>query len=189
MDALLIVVYGGWQMGPGGPVDPMGQPPPAPSPPQSIAGVPLATLPPGLRPRPIPFTFDEVAARLQTLPKIFWEPDGAFFWRCPNRTGTHLVEGELYDGGPTLHHVRLCLRFEPSAPATPKPEPKPAEAARSDISEPAVWPAPLGTILPALGGEAGCQLVELPAAGCYATLSAFLAWFEKIWPPQRPSTP
>ena len=53
-----------------------------------------------------PITFDEAAARLSRLPRLFLEPDGSFVW--VSRDDLHWqIDGLLSDMGPRLAYVEL----------------------------------------------------------------------------------
>ena len=61
---------------------------------------------------PLPVTWEEVAARLQALPRMIFEPDGSFVWSGETDNGaTWHVSGHLFDfhfeGALRLHRVEL----------------------------------------------------------------------------------
>ena len=160
-----------------------------------VLGQPIDVLPSGTCPPGLAIGFEEAAEQLRQLPGMFFEPDGAFFWRCPRSTetaehGTWLVEGELYDGGPALHHVVVRLRCEP-----PRPWQSSATPGRTtELSDPAGLsappefptmargdhdvPVPFDRLLPCFGIHDRRATIELPAIGCYAQLQAFTTWFQ-----------
>jgi hypothetical protein len=53
-------------------------------------------------------TFDEAYQRLETLPRMFLEPDGSFVWVSPHRNAARWqIDGNIQDAGPRLHSVIL----------------------------------------------------------------------------------
>jgi len=142
-----------------------------------VEGTALAVLPGGVAPPGLSISFDESADRLQRLDGMFFEPDGAFFWRCPGDGRVWLVEGELYDGGPALHHVLLRLRWELPPPWTADGRQGIAPVRADGTSS----RSPFRLLFPCFGIERGEGTVELPAIGGYARLDAFLAWFQAVY--------
>lgn len=69
------------------------------------------------RAEPLPISFDEAYGRLEKIPQLFIEPDGAFLWSGwdrkvdPPRERWRL-DGCLYDSGPRLQYVELKGRCE-----------------------------------------------------------------------------
>jgi hypothetical protein len=54
-----------------------------------------------------PITFDEAAAALAQLPRMFIEPDGSFVWVSPEGESAWQVDGVLYDRGERLAYAEL----------------------------------------------------------------------------------
>src|SRR5215210_2293586 len=52
-------------------------------------------------------TFEEAAARLAKLPRMFIEPDGAFVWVSPQGETPWQVDGNIYDRAGALAFVDL----------------------------------------------------------------------------------
>jgi hypothetical protein len=54
-------------------------------------------------------TFDTVAERLQSLPRLYWEPDGSFIWTGVANRGRPpwQLNGPLTDGGDCLAYLEL----------------------------------------------------------------------------------
>jgi hypothetical protein len=81
----------------------------AEGPPQEIDGrqvTPLAVSPAALV-APLGVTFDEAAAALGKLPRIFLEPDGSLLWTSASGPAGWQIDGVLYDRGDRLHYVEL----------------------------------------------------------------------------------
>lgn len=58
-------------------------------------------------------TFDEAYERLETLPRMFLEPDGSFVWVSPHgQPDRWQIDGNLQDAGPQLHSVILLGQCE-----------------------------------------------------------------------------
>ena len=55
---------------------------------------------------PLGVTFEQVAERLSTLPRMFFEPDGSFVWVSSAQPRWQL-DGQLQDRGPALDYVEL----------------------------------------------------------------------------------
>jgi hypothetical protein len=59
-------------------------------------------------PAPLPITFELAACRLESLDRMFLEPDGSFVWvGTAADGGAWQVDGNLIDRGDTLAHVEL----------------------------------------------------------------------------------
>jgi hypothetical protein len=62
---------------------------------------------------PLPVSFEAVLAGLESLPRLFIEPDGSFVWRGTTEAGqAWQVDGNLVDQGQVLDYVELhgtCL--------------------------------------------------------------------------------
>lgn len=56
---------------------------------------------------PLGATFDEAAAALGQLPRLYLELDGSFLWTAPGGPNVWQTEGVLYDRGDRLHYVEL----------------------------------------------------------------------------------
>jgi hypothetical protein len=57
---------------------------------------------------PLPVTFDVATAALQSLPRLFIEPDGSFVWTGEATDGRRWqVDGNLIDRGDSLARVEL----------------------------------------------------------------------------------
>ena len=57
---------------------------------------------------PLTVTFDAALAALESLPRMFIEPDGSFVWRGTTADGsTWQLDGNLIDRGTALAHVEL----------------------------------------------------------------------------------
>lgn len=52
-------------------------------------------------------SFEEVDQRMQQLPRMFLEPDGAFVWVIESGQNRHQLDGLLVDDGECLLHVEL----------------------------------------------------------------------------------
>jgi hypothetical protein len=59
-------------------------------------------------------TFDQAAAMLATLPRMFIEPDGALVWTGDDEGQPWQVDGLLVDQGPRLAYVELSGRCPPN---------------------------------------------------------------------------
>ena len=57
--------------------------------------------------RPLPLSFEQAVARLQSIPQCFVELDGSFFCRGEQHQQTWHWEGALHDQGDSLHCVEL----------------------------------------------------------------------------------
>jgi hypothetical protein len=58
---------------------------------------------------PLLVTFDSVATALETVPRLYFEPDGSFVW-VGFYSGDHTpweLNGQLHDRGQTLNYVEL----------------------------------------------------------------------------------
>ena len=56
----------------------------------------------------LPVTFDEAMAGLQSVPRLFIEPDGSFVWAGATQNGeAWQVDGNLIDRGDALAYVEL----------------------------------------------------------------------------------
>lgn len=64
----------------------------------------LIQMPPG---DPAGVTFDEAAARLAALPRLYFEPDGSFVWVDSDGARRWQLDGQLNDRGKQLDHVEL----------------------------------------------------------------------------------
>lgn len=87
-----------------------------PGPEHQLRGVRLPTVvvPPGRLP-PLTRSFEEVAERLQELPGIDFEPDGAFVGAGQTSAGAWQLQGMLYDRG---DQVQWC-EFRGTVPQQP----------------------------------------------------------------------
>ncbi|MCG8448991.1 MAG: hypothetical protein MI725_05365 [Pirellulales bacterium] len=57
--------------------------------------------------QPFACTWEEVAARLQELPRMIFEPDGSWIWSGASGADRWQVDGHLYDFDDRLHRVEL----------------------------------------------------------------------------------
>jgi hypothetical protein len=85
------------------------------SPAKSLAGLELATL--EVVPSELPAlgaSFEDAAAALGSLPRMYCEPDGSFVWVSSAGDAAWQVDGNLYDRGGRL----LFVDLKGSCPAT-----------------------------------------------------------------------
>lgn len=73
---------------------------------RGISAAPLRLKPESLQ-RPLPISFEEVSERLERLPRMFLEPDGAFVWVSSSNDEKWQVDGVLYDRDGHLMFVDL----------------------------------------------------------------------------------
>jgi hypothetical protein len=52
-------------------------------------------------------TFEQAAARLAALPRMYFEPDGSFLWVSAPGEPAWQLEGQLQDRGDQLDHVEI----------------------------------------------------------------------------------
>ncbi len=57
--------------------------------------------------RPLRCTFEEVAAALERLPRMYFEPDGSFVWVSDDPALAWQLDGQLQDRGECLDHVEI----------------------------------------------------------------------------------
>lgn len=68
------------------------------------------------QPGPLPVSFETALAALESLPRMFIEPDGSFVWAQVEADGTAWqLDGNLIDQGPSLAHVELSGVCTPNA--------------------------------------------------------------------------
>lgn len=60
-----------------------------------------------LKPTPMPVSFEQVAERLQQLPRLFFEPDGSFVWVGVDQQRRWQVDGQLTDRDGHVIYVEL----------------------------------------------------------------------------------
>jgi hypothetical protein len=58
-------------------------------------------------PIPMPISFEQAAERLEQLPRMFLEPDGAFVWVGEQEQGRWQVDGQLTDRDGHLLYVEV----------------------------------------------------------------------------------
>lgn len=63
----------------------------------------------GLAGQPLGSRFDAVAQRLQSLPRLLWEPDGSFVWSGPDWQ----IDGMLYDRDEIVQWAELTGAANP----------------------------------------------------------------------------
>lgn len=75
----------------------------------TLDGREYATLPvsPQTLNAPLPVTFEQAMAALETLPRMFCEPDGSWVWVGESGGERWQVDGCLYDRGSSLQYVEL----------------------------------------------------------------------------------
>jgi hypothetical protein len=56
---------------------------------------------------PLAVTFEQVAAALEVLPRMYFEPDGSFVWVAPEGEPHWQLDGQLQDRGAQLDYVEL----------------------------------------------------------------------------------
>lgn len=64
---------------------------------------------------PLDVTFEEAAAVLETLPRMYFEPDGSFVWVAPAGEIAWQLDGQLQDRGDRLDHVEIKGTCAPAA--------------------------------------------------------------------------
>ncbi|MGD9646764.1 MAG: hypothetical protein AB7U73_13705 [Pirellulales bacterium] len=76
----------------------------------SLAGRDVETLalPAAARGAAFAVSFEEAAAALAPLPRMFVEPDGSFVWTGEDQAGRWQVDGNLYDRAGRLLYVELA---------------------------------------------------------------------------------
>lgn len=60
-----------------------------------------------LQPQPMPVSFEQVADRLQQLPRLFFEPDGSFVWVGSDCDDRWQVDGQVTDRNGRVIYVEL----------------------------------------------------------------------------------
>lgn len=81
---------------------------PSAGPPYALDGVEVSTLAmPAAELRPLLVTFEEAAAAIERLPRMFFEPDGSFVWVSARDEAAWQLDGQLQDQGERLDHVEL----------------------------------------------------------------------------------
>ena len=63
---------------------------------------------------PLPIVFDDVLNQLNTLPRLYAEPDGSFVWTSPQENIRWQVNGNLYERNDCV----LFVEFKGSCPAS-----------------------------------------------------------------------
>lgn len=66
-------------------------------------------------PLPLSVTFEEVAAALKALPRLYFEPDGSFVWVSDDPLHPWQLDGQLQDQGDRLDHVVIKGTCSPEA--------------------------------------------------------------------------
>lgn len=56
---------------------------------------------------PLSVSFEAVAVALETLPRMFFEPDGSFLWVSDDAQAPWQLDGQLQDQGASLDHVEI----------------------------------------------------------------------------------
>lgn len=64
-------------------------------------------IPPQLLALPLPISFEEAYSALQSLPRMFIEPDGSWVWVSSDPEQPWQLDGMLYDRGGKLLYVEL----------------------------------------------------------------------------------
>jgi len=87
-------------------------PAPASLPPANMAQIESLTLPtyafdPQSAQTGWDVTFDQAYARMESMPQMFLEPDGSWFWTSPAGEPRWQLEGNLYDAGALLGYVDI----------------------------------------------------------------------------------
>lgn len=64
-------------------------------------------VPPHALAQPLEVSFEEAAAQMAMLPRLFLEPDGSFVWVSSDEHHPWQVDGNLYDRGQRLQYVDI----------------------------------------------------------------------------------
>lgn len=64
---------------------------------------------------PLAITFEEAAAALEGLPRLYFEPDGSFLWVSEAPDVPWQIDGQLQDRGECLDHVVIKGTCAPMA--------------------------------------------------------------------------